>query len=141
MPNFGMIGKTYTQTFSVSLPVWSASNPVGFISTSAAIMPVKTPRHPHVGSILHPVLFLTLLDTTASKYKIVEVTSKFGTIQSMKVRLYHRATGQLIQEKTSQLNGVIEFVKLSPLEWYTLVALDDEGIYNADVLDLKRPLI
>ena len=47
----------------------------------------------------------------------------------------------IIKKLNSQANGLITVVGLDPERVYTLIALDPDSVYNADVVDLKRPVL
>lgn len=138
MPNFGSVGKDLTGGGRTALAVWSGT-PVSVRVAGSIFMPVVAVRPPHVGLLPVPTLFLAPLDSGKVRAKIVEVTRKLGVEQAMDVRLYHRKTGRLVADVRSGDNGVVEFSQLDPNVEYTLIALDDQALYNADVLDLRRP--
>ena len=141
MTDFGSIGRLRSNSYSTLLNVWSGTSVACRINPSYRVSYQAPNLTPKISTLLPPYLFSSVVDNDGINYKIVEVTKRFGVPQAMKVRLYDRETGQLLAEKMSAANGVVEFNYLDSTKYYTLIALDGESTYNASVLDLKRPEI
>lgn len=141
MTDFGGVGRERAVVISYQLDVWHGT-PVSFRVTSGHSQSYSVPNLlPKIGSLSFPELFMAEVDNSSNPAKIVEVVSKLGIPQKLKVRLYDRATGRLVMEKLSEDNGVVTFNYLNTTNFYTLIALDPESVYNADVLDLRKPLV
>jgi hypothetical protein len=139
MTDFGSIGRERSTPNRTLLNVWSGTR-VNTQSIPSYSISYKVPLlRANIGVLNQPELFMAPIDNNLTSAKIVEVVSRSDIPQKLQVRLYDRATGKLITKKMAEDNGVIEFGHLAPGVSYTLVVLDPENMYNAAVLDLRKP--
>jgi len=139
MPDYGTAGKEVTGYAKITLPFQRSGLMPTFNAETFRVSYHSPLLNPQVGCARTPTLLRSNIDNGTIRYKIVEVCTKMDVGMLMQVRLYNRVTGELVQEKQSQENGVVEFTALNPTIPYTLLALDPTDTYNASVLDLQRP--
>jgi len=140
MLNYGTIGKHCESTGIILLNVWSGT-PVSEKVCESVRLNATDNRKLLVGSPLFSKLPISRIDNSGLRYKIVEVTSKLDIPQSIPIIVLDRQEQVIVQKLNSQGNGLITVVGLDPERVYTLIALDPDSVYNADVVDLKRPVL
>ncbi len=140
MPSYGTIGKSCEGTGVILLNVWSGTPVFEKVCESVRLQAIND-RKLLVGSPLFSKLPIACIDNSGLRYKIVEVASKLDTPQSIPIIVLDRQEQVIIKKLNSQANGLITVVGLDPERVYTLIALDPDSVYNADVVDLKRPVL
>jgi hypothetical protein len=75
-------------------------------------------------------------------YRITNVVSRLGIVGEYQVRLYNRASGELVSEMSSGADGSYAFNDLEYIEnGYFVVAFDHtESPVNAAISDLLTPV-
>lgn len=140
MPSYGTVGKNYTGTGIVLLNVWSGT-PVFEKVCDSVRLQASPNRKLLVGSPLSSKLPIACIDNSGLRYKIVEVASKLDTPQVIPIIVLDRQTQTIVKKLNSQANGLVTIFGVDPERVYTLIALDPDSGYNADVVDFKRPVL
>lgn len=139
MTNFGSIGRERFTPNRTLLNVWTGSGLTPQLVTTYSISYKLPLLRANLGALPQPELFMAPIDNNLAFAKIIEVVARSDVPQKLQVRLYDRLTGKLMTQKMAMDNGVVEFDNLAPGVPYTLVVLDPENVYNAAVLDLRKP--
>lgn len=126
----------------------STKQPIALWSMSQGVTPQATLKNtrqavsvarlsPRVGSLAAPFLFPS--NVGAATREIRGVVVREGTYDHRKVRLYHRATGMLVRELISEINGTFSVPNLDKDTEFVVVALDENDAFNAAVIDKVLP--
>jgi len=93
---------------------------------------------PKIGQKVKPKFSISNLDCIIGSIQGVVVKEK--TYDSRQVRLYDRESGELVSSKFCEVNGTIEFDKLDASKLFYLIALEDNPLFNASVIDKVQPI-